>query len=114
MKLLKKTATPVPDTAPTRLGPTMLVNKQLSLHDFTFRYISPMTMRTRMAELFRDPTCKHWWLPNEEGLSPVLHDIRAFADTRNGRLVTHRAEALREISAIFSKMHIRNEDAPPT
>ncbi|KAI0391078.1 hypothetical protein F5Y17DRAFT_471031 [Xylariaceae sp. FL0594] len=75
-------------------------------------YIAPLTLRQRLAELFREPTCEQWWLPNEEGLSPILREIRAFADGRNGRLVTHKTAALREMSAIFSKMHIRDDDTP--
>ncbi|KAI1818030.1 hypothetical protein GGS20DRAFT_598341 [Poronia punctata] len=77
-------------------------------------YISPTTIRTRLAELFRDPSCKHWWLPNEEGLFPILRDIRAFADARNGKLVTHQTEAVREMSAIFSDLHIGSDGSPQT
>ncbi|KAH6632485.1 hypothetical protein F5144DRAFT_489957 [Chaetomium tenue] len=40
-------------------------------------------MRTRMAELFDDETCIRWWLPNDEGFSPLLQNIRAIADERN-------------------------------
>ncbi|GAP82460.1 putative C6 finger domain-containing protein [Rosellinia necatrix] len=75
-------------------------------------YIFPMAMRSRMAELFRDPSCSQWWLPHDEGLFPILRNIRAFADARNGNRVTQQAEALREISAIFSNMRIDSDDSP--
>ncbi|KAI0914913.1 hypothetical protein F4823DRAFT_621251 [Ustulina deusta] len=75
-------------------------------------YIFPSTMRSRMAELFRDPSCSQWWLPHDEGLFPILRNIRAFADARNGSPVTQQTEALREISAIFSNMRISSEDSP--
>ncbi|KAI1175371.1 fungal-specific transcription factor domain-containing protein [Nemania sp. FL0916] len=75
-------------------------------------YIFPLTMRARLAELFRDQSCHHWWLPYEEGLSPILRNIRAFADARNGIPVTQQTEALREISSIFSNMRIDSEDSP--
>ncbi|KAI1300879.1 hypothetical protein F5Y03DRAFT_220954 [Xylaria venustula] len=75
-------------------------------------YIFPLTMRERMAELFRDPSCSQWWLPHDEGLFPILRAIRAFADARNGNPVTQQTEALREISAIFSNMRISDEDSP--
>ncbi|RYP10279.1 hypothetical protein DL764_000771 [Monosporascus ibericus] len=69
-------------------------------------YIFPSTMRARMAEIFRDPTCEDWWLPNEEGLSPVLRSIRAFADERNANPVSEQTENVREMNAIFAKMRI--------
>ncbi|KAJ8132814.1 hypothetical protein O1611_g809 [Lasiodiplodia mahajangana] len=75
-------------------------------------YIFPLTMRTRMAELFHDPSCNQWWLPNDEGLFPILRSIRTFADASNGNPVTQQTEALREISAIFSNMRIDGEDSP--
>ncbi|KAI0506430.1 hypothetical protein F5B22DRAFT_650682 [Xylaria bambusicola] len=75
-------------------------------------YIFPTTMRSRMAELFEDPSCIQWWLPHDEGLSPTLRKIRAFADAHNGSLVTQQTEALREISAIFSNMRLDSDDSP--
>ncbi|KAI1824197.1 hypothetical protein F4861DRAFT_531081 [Xylaria intraflava] len=76
-------------------------------------YISPPTMRARMAELFRDPSCNHWWLPHDEGMLPVLRSIRAYSDAReDGNPVTEQTEALREMSAIFSNMRIGNDGGP--
>ncbi|KAI1379278.1 hypothetical protein F4677DRAFT_326738 [Hypoxylon crocopeplum] len=72
-------------------------------------YIFPLTIRARMAEIFRDPSCIQWWLPNDEGLSPVLRNIRAFADERNANPVSQQTESLREISAIFAKMRLNHE-----
>ncbi|KAI1658508.1 hypothetical protein F4813DRAFT_388779 [Daldinia decipiens] len=72
-------------------------------------YVFPLTIRTRMAEIFREPSCIQWWLPNDEGLSPVLRSIRAFADERNANPVSQQTESLREISAIFAKMRIDPE-----
>ncbi|KAL1879361.1 hypothetical protein VTK73DRAFT_7092 [Phialemonium thermophilum] len=46
-------------------------------------YIFPLTMRLRMAKLFGDQGCVHWWLPNDETYTPVLKRIRLFADDRN-------------------------------
>ncbi|KAI1142292.1 hypothetical protein F5Y05DRAFT_220805 [Hypoxylon sp. FL0543] len=72
-------------------------------------YVFPLTIRARMAEIFRDASCIQWWLPNDEGLSPVLRSIRAFADERNANPVSQQTESLREISAIFAKMRIDHE-----
>ncbi|XXG98567.1 Structural maintenance of chromosomes protein 2 [Hypoxylon texense] len=75
-------------------------------------YVFPLTIRARMAEIFRDPSCIQWWLPNDEGLSPVLRSIRAFADERNANPVSQQTEALREISAIFAKMRLSHDHEP--
>ncbi|KAI0152359.1 hypothetical protein F4776DRAFT_659285 [Hypoxylon sp. NC0597] len=72
-------------------------------------YVFPLTIRVRMAEIFREPSCIQWWLPNDEGLSPVLRSIRAFADERNANPVSQQTESLREISAIFAKMRLDHE-----
>ncbi|KAH8160399.1 hypothetical protein CIB48_g7848 [Xylaria polymorpha] len=75
-------------------------------------YVFPLAMRARMAELFHDPSCNQWWLPNDEGLFPILRSIRAFADAHNGNPLTPQNEDIREISAIFSNMRIDSEDSP--
>ncbi|ORY63247.1 uncharacterized protein BCR38DRAFT_344223 [Pseudomassariella vexata] len=75
-------------------------------------YLFPLPMRRRMAELFQDPSCVHWWLPNEEGLSHVLQSTRAFADERSANPVSDQTESLREMSAIFAKMRFHNDDTP--
>ncbi|RYP41759.1 hypothetical protein DL767_000775 [Monosporascus sp. MG133] len=78
-------------------------------------YIFPSAVRARMAEMFRDPTCKDWWLPDGEGLSPVLRSIRAFADERNANPVSEQTENVREMSAIFAKMCLdRGENRFPS
>ena len=66
-------------------------------------------MRRRMAELFRDESCVRWWLPNDEGFTPILQNIRAFADERNAMAataVTAQSESVRQIRNVFSKMQI--------
>jgi phosphodiesterase/alkaline phosphatase D-like protein len=63
-----------------------------------------------MAELFQDPSCVRWWLANDEGFSPVLQNIRAFADDRNAVAVTAQTENLREVRHIFSRLELLNSE----
>ena len=72
----------------------------------SFRYISPVTLRKRMGELFGDESCTRWWLPGDEGFSPVLQSIRAFADERNATAVITQSESLRDVRQVFAKMDI--------
>lgn len=78
----------------------------LSKVNINYSYIFPLTMRTRMSELFNDPSCVQWWLPNNEGFSPILQSVRAFADERNVTAVSAQIENLREIRHIFAKLQI--------
>ncbi|KAF5020988.1 hypothetical protein F66182_6969 [Fusarium sp. NRRL 66182] len=81
----------------------------------TMGYIHPISLRTKMAELFREPSCVHWWLPNGEGFSPVLQEIRNFADERNAAAVTAQQESIREARHIFAKLSLMDEaNAPPS
>jgi hypothetical protein len=50
-----------------------------------------------MAELFGDPSCVRWWLPDDEGFTPILQSVRVFADERNAPATDAHSENLREI-----------------
>ncbi|KAJ9424062.1 hypothetical protein QL093DRAFT_2563323 [Fusarium oxysporum] len=80
----------------------------------TMGYIHPLPLRTKMAELFREPSCVNWWLPNEEGFSPVLQEIRNFADERNAAAVTAQQESVREVRHIFAKMSLMDDANAPS
>ena len=70
-------------------------------------------MRMRMAELFGDQTCVNWWLPNDEGFTEILKNVRVFADERNAIAVTAQSENLREIRHIFTKMQLGTPSGSP-
>ncbi|CAK7199985.1 hypothetical protein SEUCBS139899_002673 [Sporothrix eucalyptigena] len=88
----------------------MWIRRKFALIE-TMGYIFPLTMRTRMAELFNDPSCVQWWLPNNEGFSPILQSVRAFADERNVTAVSAQTENLRKIRHIFAKLQIGEGDS---
>ncbi|KAH8193728.1 hypothetical protein TruAng_012106 [Truncatella angustata] len=73
-------------------------------------YVFPLTMRSRFSQIFQDPSCVHWWLPNDEGLTPIVRNIRSFADERNANPVSEQTENLREMSSIFAKMGLGSRD----
>jgi hypothetical protein len=70
-------------------------------------YIYPSSIRQKMALLFRDPSCENWWLPDENGFTPVLRSIRNFAEERNAAAVTSQQESLREIRHIFASLELK-------
>ncbi|POR37548.1 Uncharacterized protein TPAR_02253 [Tolypocladium paradoxum] len=81
---------------PQDLRHQMWIRRKFALLDI-LGCIHPTTRRMKMAEVFRDPSCAHWWLPNDEGLTPILQSIRTFADERNVAAVNAQQENIREI-----------------
>lgn len=57
-----------------------------------------------MGEMFREPSCARWWLPNDEGYTPVLRAVRSLADERNAAAINAQQENLREVRHIFAKL----------
>ncbi|KAK4080398.1 hypothetical protein Trihar35433_1503 [Trichoderma harzianum] len=67
-------------------------------------HINPATRREKMAEIFGDPSCAQWWLPNDEGFTPILKSVRGFADERNARAMNTQQVNLREVKHLFDKL----------
>ncbi|ROT40709.1 hypothetical protein SODALDRAFT_271668 [Sodiomyces alkalinus F11] len=67
-------------------------------------YIHPANVRVKMGEMFREPSCARWWLPNDEGYSPILKAVRSLADERNAAAINAQQENLREVRHIFAKL----------
>ncbi|KAK3906293.1 hypothetical protein C8A05DRAFT_11950 [Staphylotrichum tortipilum] len=86
----------------------MWIRRKFALLE-TMGYISPITMRTRMAELFDDDSCLRWWLPNDEGFSPLLQSVRAIADERNAMAASTQHESLQQIRHVFSRMQLGHD-----
>ncbi|KAF6814442.1 C6 finger domain-containing protein [Colletotrichum musicola] len=83
----------------------MWIRRKFALLE-TMGYIHPITLRSKMAELFHEPSCVRWWLPNDEGYSPILQSVRTFADERNANAISTQMENLREVRHIFAKMQM--------
>ncbi|KUJ10276.1 uncharacterized protein LY89DRAFT_675133 [Mollisia scopiformis] len=69
-------------------------------------YIYPYTFRTKMADLFRDRSCMHWWLPNDEAYPPIIRSIRKFVEERTSPAKNLPAEDLRDMKAIFASLKL--------
>lgn len=70
----------------------------------------PATFRKKMAEMWHLPEIHHWWLPNDEGFSPLLQEIRAFSQQRTSLQVDQSSEKIRDISAIFSGLEVEQPE----
>lgn len=59
-----------------------------------------------MSALFQDPSCMHWWLPNDESYPPIIRSIRKFVQERTSEARDVPAEDLRDMKAIFAQMKL--------
>lgn len=66
-------------------------------------------LRQKVARIFQEPSCARWWMPNDEGFTPVLQSIREFADERNAVAVTAQQESVREVRHIFEKLDLSDD-----
>lgn len=64
------------------------------------------TWRSHMADISHDPTCLRWWLPNDDGFTPLLQEIRVFADERNAAATATQPERIGEIRRVFAKLQL--------
>ncbi|KEY71487.1 hypothetical protein S7711_03553 [Stachybotrys chartarum IBT 7711] len=88
----------------------MWLRRKLAVAE-TQGYIYPLSLRSKMAAHFGDPSCIRWWLPDDRGFSRVLQTIRKFADERNAAAVTAQQESLREVRHLFAKLELRTREA---
>lgn len=63
-----------------------------------------------MAKVLGEPSCEHWWLLHDEGLTPVLQSIRVFADERNAAAVDAQLDNIRELRHLFAKLDMGGHD----
>ncbi|TVY29510.1 putative transcriptional regulatory protein [Lachnellula hyalina] len=69
-------------------------------------YIYPSTFRTKMADLYHDRSCLHWWLPNDENYPPIIRSIRKFVEERTTPAKDTLSGDLRDMKAIFASLNI--------
>ena len=77
-------------------------------------FVYPTAFRSKMAEMWHEPEVNRWWLPNEEGFTPLLRDIRVFIKERVAAYEKSKGDEVkddvRDMKAIFSKLNI--DDSP--
>lgn len=67
-----------------------------------------------MSELFRDNSCMHWWLPNDEMYHPIIRSIRKFVEDRTSLPKSAESKDVQDMKAVFSAMDVSDQsDASP-
>ncbi|KFZ06664.1 hypothetical protein V501_07196 [Pseudogymnoascus sp. VKM F-4519 (FW-2642)] len=72
-------------------------------------YIYPVTFRERISELFQDPTCMEWWLPNGENYPPTIRSIRSFVEERTSTPRDEVTEDLRDMKVLFGSLNLEDD-----
>lgn len=62
-----------------------------------------------MADLFRDRSCMHWWLPNNEHYPTIVRSIRRFVEERTKPAKDVPTTDLAEMKAIFSSLNLDDD-----
>ena len=88
---------------------TMWARKQLASIERQ-GYVWPPHFRREMAQLFQDPEIEDWWLPNGQGKTRLLDEIRMVVKDRYAAAMRSGNDDgrndLREIRGVFEKMDI--------
>lgn len=63
-----------------------------------------------MSQIWGIPEVKHWWLPNDEGYSDIVREIRKMTEERTTNPRDNFREDVREMKTLFGKMNV--DDSP--
>ncbi|KAM3531333.1 hypothetical protein NHJ13051_000901 [Beauveria bassiana] len=66
--------------------------------------IQTLPFRSKIAQLFRDDKAMRWWLPDDEGFSPIVQSIRNFADERHNAADAAQLDYVRVVGKLFDKL----------
>ncbi|KAK7509608.1 uncharacterized protein IWZ02DRAFT_495080 [Phyllosticta citriasiana] len=76
-------------------------------------YIYPQAFRLRMSNAWQIDVSR-WWLPNDEGLSDIVRQIRAFTEERSGIPPDQTRKDLQNMKGLFETMALGETDSPTT
>ncbi len=76
-------------------------------------FIYQPSFRTRLAELWGEDV-SHWWLPNEEGLPPLIKSIREFVDRHPTVPRDKTSEDVRDMRGLFTALNLDDSSSSPT
>ena len=71
-----------------------------------FRYIFNPRFRIALATIWKKPEVQHWWLPNDEGYSSLIREIRKMTDERTTQPRDDFRENVRDMKGMFWKLNI--------
>ncbi|KGO62499.1 Protein of unknown function DUF3468 [Penicillium expansum] len=73
-------------------------------------YIIVPSFRTGLATIWQVPEVNHWWLPNDEGYTSIVREIRSLTEERSSQTRDEKREAVRDMKSMFGKLNLDETD----
>ena len=64
-----------------------------------------------MADVWKIPEVAHWWLPNDEGYTNIIREIREWTNERTVNPRDTSREAVRDMKSIFGRMNLDDSNS---
>lgn len=74
------------------------------------RYIIAPRFRAALAAIWQLPEVQHWWLPNDEGYSDIIREIRAMSEDRMNQPRDDFRENVRDMKSLFWKLSVDEQE----
>lgn len=74
------------------------------------RYIIAPRFRDALAAIWQLPEVQHWWLPNDEGYTEVIREIRAMSEERLQQPRDEHRENVRDMKGLFWKLSVDDHE----
>ncbi|KOS36637.1 hypothetical protein ACN38_g12603 [Penicillium nordicum] len=73
-------------------------------------YIIAPSFRAGLATIWQVPEVNHWWLPNDEGYTSIVREIRSLTDERSSQTRDEKRETVRDMKSMFGKLNLDETD----
>lgn len=70
----------------------------------------PPRLRTGLASIWQIPEVEHWWLPNDEGYTEIIREIRAMSAERMDQPRDEFREDVRDMKSLFWKLSLDDQE----
>lgn len=59
-----------------------------------------------LAGIWQLPEVNHWWLPNDEGYTDIVREIRELTDERSAQPRDELRENVRDMKTLFGRLNM--------
>ncbi|CEJ60701.1 Putative Zn(II)2Cys6 transcription factor [Penicillium brasilianum] len=79
-------------------------------------YIIAPRFRAALAAIWQLPDINHWWLPNDEGYTDIIREVREMSEERMNQPLDDFRENVRDMKSLFWKLSVddQNEEQSPS
>ncbi|KAJ5353548.1 hypothetical protein N7541_006112 [Penicillium brevicompactum] len=71
-------------------------------------YIIPPSFRMALSAIWHAPEVNHWWLPNEEGYTNIVREIRELTAERSAQPRDELRENVRDMKTLFGRLNMND------